>query len=560
MDTLLEQLETKHQRVFRPSTHTVEATEVNEATPWLRRTRWTQYLAGRLSETLLSLIQIPDPDPEDPVSQICQALNHMACTSQQIAKQCGYLICTEIVQTETDILSKTPLQAYMDLESIIKYIHPWQQIVCFFACTQQTSNADCLYYCFNRRQHHTWNILWRFALSAASAISVAESPDPLEKEDLICALAVLGRSRTGWQSSDSYSSLLSKIIKIARFFVLGCALWLDLYTEQIIQDFSGRYLSNDQDLAMNYNTTEPEHIGWIGQDRRSLWLDPRPHNYSRDPSFIRTSSVGSYHICLLDSVEYPSGQSSRELFWIELSSRFSDSLACTERSVTGKLYSTGALTSAVVPGSLLYRCYLDYVCRFREKLGVLIYLCAGQSGRASEFLSIRHRNTENVYWNIFIEDSLMVLAVQYHKGFYISNNIKIIHQYLSRAIGSLLIQYLWLILPLVERFETLYYSDNRLLSISQTVFFWGPDPLNQRRNIAIAISRRFLCTDSSLNQETNQKDYSDDLSDNNSEASYLDLQAGHSAYIAGIVYRRQMHEALGTLAFRCTIFRKISQD
>jgi len=237
VDTLLEQLETQHQRIFRPSICTVETTEINKATPWLRRTRWTQYLAGRPSETLLPLIQIPDPDPEDPVSQICQAVNYMACTSQQIAKQCGYLIRTEIVRTETDTLPKTPLQAYIDLESITKHIHLWQQIVCFFARTQQAPNTDCPYYRFNRRQHHTWNTLWRLALSAASAISVADSSDPLEKEEsctnsepptkfhyrplentcldfcleflnqqigadeyeysLICTLAVLGRSRTG---------------------------------------------------------------------------------------------------------------------------------------------------------------------------------------------------------------------------------------------------------------------------------------------------------------------------------------------------------------------------
>ncbi|CAI7625910.1 unnamed protein product [Penicillium pancosmium] len=124
VDTLLEQLETQHQRVFRPSTRLVEATEINEATPWLRRTRWTQYLASRSSDALLPLINVPALDPEDPVSQICQAINSMARTSQQIAKQCGHLIRTEIVRTEADTLPKTPLQAYMDPESIIKHIHP----------------------------------------------------------------------------------------------------------------------------------------------------------------------------------------------------------------------------------------------------------------------------------------------------------------------------------------------------------------------------------------------------------------------------------------------------
>ncbi|KAK5797306.1 hypothetical protein VI817_003597 [Penicillium citrinum] len=457
VDTLLEQLETKHQRVFRPSTYTVEATE-------------TQYLADRPSETLLSLIQIPDPDPEDPY---------------------GYLIRTEIVQTEADTLPKTPLQAYMDLESITKYIHPWQQIVCFFACTQQTSNADCPYYCFNRH---------------------------------------------------SYSPLLSKIIKIARFFVLGCALWLDPYTEQIIQDFLGRYPSDDQDLAMSYNTTEPGYIDWIGQDRllyknlsftigdlcdwvHSLTTTLETLLSSELLLLDPTTSAPSipWSILVDNPAESSPGwnflQDSRT--WLvnhiqqkpSLQQRFLD------------LYCTEFCTNAI-------QYYLDHICRFQEKLGVLIHLCTGQPGRAPELLSIQHRNTENAYRNIFIEDGLVVLAIQYHKGFYISNDIKIIYQYLPRTIGSLFIQYLWLVLPLPD---CISLGPGSFKSANIDLGTFPEDP---SRNIAITISCRFLYIDSSLNQKTNQKDYSDNLSDNDSETSHLDLQAGHSAHVAGIVYRR----------------------
>jgi hypothetical protein len=52
VDDLLNQLEEQHQQVFQPSDRTVETVEVNEATPWLRRTQWSQYLAGQHPETL----------------------------------------------------------------------------------------------------------------------------------------------------------------------------------------------------------------------------------------------------------------------------------------------------------------------------------------------------------------------------------------------------------------------------------------------------------------------------------------------------------------------------
>jgi hypothetical protein len=61
---------------------------------------------------------------------------------------------------------------------------------------------------------------------------------------------VLGQSRTGWHTPDSFSPILSKIIKLARFMVLGQALWLDPYAEQIVQHFSGDRTSNgDFDLV-----------------------------------------------------------------------------------------------------------------------------------------------------------------------------------------------------------------------------------------------------------------------------------------------------------------------
>lgn len=57
---------------------------------------------------------------------------------------------------------------------------------------------------------------------------------------LICALAVLGCSRDGWQTPESYPPILSKMIKIARFMVLHKALGLDPHAAEIVQFFQHR--------------------------------------------------------------------------------------------------------------------------------------------------------------------------------------------------------------------------------------------------------------------------------------------------------------------------------
>jgi hypothetical protein len=44
--------------------------------------------------------------------------------------------------------------------------------------------------------------------------------------------------------------------------------------------------------------------------------------------------------------------------------------------------------------------------------------------------------------NVFIEDGIVVVASKYYKGFYASNDTKIIHWYLPRKVGELVVWYL----------------------------------------------------------------------------------------------------------------------
>ena len=87
--------------------------------------------------------------------------------------------------------------------------------------------------------------------------------------------------------------------------------------------------------------------------------------------------------------------------------------------------------------------YLQRVARFREKLAVLVHIVGGQPSRAPELLSLQHVNTEtNQQRNIFIEDGMVTLVSAYHKGFYASNDIKVIHRYMPREVEELLVWYL----------------------------------------------------------------------------------------------------------------------
>ena len=51
---------------------------------------------------------------------------------------------------------------------------------------------------------------------------------------------------------------------------------------------------------------------------------------------------------------------------------------------------------------------------------------------------------------MFIYNGLVELVVTYYKGFSLSQRLKIIHRYLPREVGEVLVYYLWLVEPFVK--------------------------------------------------------------------------------------------------------------
>ncbi|KAL5376689.1 hypothetical protein PMIN02_011724 [Paraphaeosphaeria minitans] len=159
--------------------------------------------------------------------------------------------------------------------------------------------------------------------------------------------------------------------------------------------------------------------------------------------------------------------------------------------------------------------YMDRVVAFREKLIVLMHMTGGQPARGPEIMSIRHSNTvKGAHRNIFIEDGKVVFVTRYHKGYVVSGDVKIIHRYLPREVGELVVYYLWLVLPFQQRMEALVWEKEAMSS-----HMWPADPNGRKwttdrmrealkretsvglgqpltvaayREIAIGISRRFL--------------------------------------------------------------------
>ncbi|KAE8371094.1 hypothetical protein BDV26DRAFT_287051 [Aspergillus bertholletiae] len=242
-------------------------------------------------------------DPvEQRVRQIWEAIERVVQKSQWTVQHTGQAIRVEAVRSEKGQTPYRPLQAYMDADSVVKHVQPWQQIVVFITRTQLAQEGKRPVYGMTPRQRKKWRQLWQAAQTAQTAQTVQameadrDTKDPIQQwriseieqaclvfciellnqtyhtqeyeSVLICAMAVLRRGEFGWRDPESYPPILSRVIKMARFMIVQQALWLDPNVIQIIETWQQpqkcatrtlRSAINDIDSAYG-SDDEPEPV------------------------------------------------------------------------------------------------------------------------------------------------------------------------------------------------------------------------------------------------------------------------------------------------------------
>ncbi|KAG9375667.1 hypothetical protein A1F94_013723 [Pyrenophora tritici-repentis] len=224
--------------------------------------------------------------------------------------------------------------------------------------------------------------------------------------------------------------------------------------------------------------------------------------------------------------------------------------------------------------------YMDRVVEFREKLAVLMHITGGQPARGPELLSVRHSNTvQGGHRNIFIEDGMVVFVTRYHKGYKVSGDVKIIHRYLPREVGELVVWYMWLVLPFQQRLEALVWEKEAVSS-----HMWPADPSGRKwttDRLREALKREpdrdgpgvDVCRvpgDGDWHQpavlrgstafQADEGEENKEWAEEQAGDSIADEQAGHTSHVAGLVYARGIMEQSGAVADRRQQFRASSTD
>jgi superfamily II DNA helicase RecQ len=110
---------------------------------------------------------------------------------------------------------------------------------------------------------------------------------------------------------------------------------------------------------------------------------------------------------------------------------------------------------------------------FRRDLLALVHMTGGLPARGTELVTVQYKNSPNGdSRGIFIEDGLVVYVTAYHKGAGSSGKSKVIHRYLPREVGELMVYYLWIALPFWQTIESALSGEG----ITTSAYIWEPEP------------------------------------------------------------------------------------
>lgn len=456
---------------------------------------------------------------------------------------------------------------------------------------------------------------------------------------MVCALAVLGVKEDGWKGAEQYPPILSAVIKVARFMIVQQALES---SEPFEEDSDSAYGSDGEStqqptrpkgclqhvqqmmdkfmvrgshspmqwmldlrtygLKIHYNTTSRGHVEWVGQDE--LLYKELQFTMAQFRSMVHGLREETRRL-LMEDLLFSNSQPADpvpSIPWGNLRDNPTDERpgwnflkdqrtrlpVDGERWLSERVGQNARIRDQFMkPGTRSgvnqqeVKRYMDRVVAFREKLIVLIHIAGGQPARGPEIMSIRHSNTpKGGHRNIFIEDGQVVFVTRYHKGYAVSGDVKIIHRYLPREVGELVVYYMWLVLPFQQRMEAMVWEKEAISS-----HMWPADPSGRKwttdrlrealkretsiglsqaltiaayREIAIGISRRFLRGSTAFQPE--EGDENEAWNEEKMAGLVADLQAGHTAHVAGLIYARGIMEQAGAVADRRRQFRMSSTD
>lgn len=465
---------------------------------------------------------------------------------------------------------------------------------------------------------------------------------------LVSCLAVMGiRQDGGWESVLNYTSIYSAVIKVARMLVL-----YQSYCEreaQVIQHSQAMEAHDAYEEAESVfrilrgkmarfmvrvhggPTAEPTPLDWIFEARAygmniryntpgsgSIeWLDDRvsyqtirfrvPQLAEMLHTLVQEAEKLLGALTLnppgtvdgLPEIRWEQFEDDQRNTWLQAGDGWVFKQLVQSTSLQKTWISTSASNKEHPLKQSAIHQYTDTLLQFRERIFLLMHMLS-MPARATEIAGVRMWNTANGgLRNIFCNQGMVFFVTAYHKNIRISGRNKVIYRYLPRAVGSLLVWYMWLVLPFWRKVQGIIWqrsggpsvflwadevikraanTDGSAQAAPEPESVWSPDHMRrilQRqsercmgttltiiswRHIAIAIANRYLNEAFRIEEDTGsvEDEEEDDVNGTTSD-HILDIQAGHGSHIAGMIYARELQQPTFGTAQQQIRFQRISQ-
>ena len=125
-----------------------------------------------------------------------------------------------------------------------------------------------------------------------------------------------------------------------------------------------------------------------------------------------------------------------------------------EKALRRQFIDVGATRAALANGEGVVwvkervQAYGKSIKKARHALAALVHMTGGAPPRGTELVTIKYKNSANSdSRGIFIEDGAVVMATKYHKNIRQTSKGKVIHRYMPREVGELVVYYLWFSSP-----------------------------------------------------------------------------------------------------------------
>ena len=117
--------------------------------------------------------------------------------------------------------------------------------------------------------------------------------------------------------------------------------------------------------------------------------------------------------------------------------------------------------------------YYKAMQQARHALAVLVHITGGAPPRGSELLTICFENNRQGHSRgIFIKDGSVVFLTTYYKNITQTRQSKVIHCYVPREVGELVVFYLWFCRPFWQRLVVAAWGEAE----EESGYMWEPQP------------------------------------------------------------------------------------